>query len=65
RSRWPRLFPIRVIFGQPLKFCKNDRESLKAFYEDVSVSVMDHIAQLGGFPSPTRKAYETNSKSKL
>jgi 1-acyl-sn-glycerol-3-phosphate acyltransferase len=65
RARWPRLFPIRVIFGKPLKFCKDEGESVKKFYEDVSVSVMDHIAQLGGVPSPTRQAYETDSRSKL
>ncbi|MDT3777591.1 lysophospholipid acyltransferase family protein [Nitrospira sp. MA-1] len=66
RARWPRLFPLRVSFGKPLKFCKkDDGESAKSFYEDVSVTVMDHIAQLGGVPSPTRQAYETDLRSKL
>ena len=55
RSRWPRLYPIRVILGKPLKFSKVDNEdSLKTFYEKVSISVMDHIARLGGVTAPTQ-----------
>lgn len=65
QARWPRLFPLRVVFGKPLKFCKDEGKSVKSFYEDVSLTVMDHIAQLGGVPSPTRQAYETDRRSKL
>jgi 1-acyl-sn-glycerol-3-phosphate acyltransferase len=65
QARWPRLFPLKVSFGEPLKFCKDEGESFKAFYENVSITIMDHIARLGGVPSPTRKAYEKDSRSKL
>jgi len=64
RARWPRPHPIRVTFGQPLKFYKDEGSSFKAFYEKVSVSVMDHIAQLGGVSSPARESNnETNSSA--
>ena len=56
RARWPRPYPIRVTFGQPLNFYKDEGSSFKAFYEKVSVSVMDHIAQLGGVSSPTKES---------
>jgi 1-acyl-sn-glycerol-3-phosphate acyltransferase len=61
RSRWPRPYPIRVTFGKPLKFGKDENSSFKVFYEKVSVSVMDHIAQLGGVSSPTKEPHETDS----
>jgi 1-acyl-sn-glycerol-3-phosphate acyltransferase len=60
-ARWPRLLPIRVTLGKPLKFRKEAGGSFKAFYEEVSVSVMEHIAQLGGVSSPTQGSYETGS----
>ncbi|MDH4193527.1 MAG: 1-acyl-sn-glycerol-3-phosphate acyltransferase [Nitrospirota bacterium] len=64
RARWPRPYPIRVTFGQPLKFCKDEDSSFKAFYEKVSVSVMDQIAQLGGVSSPTKEpSNETDSRA--
>ncbi len=60
RSQWPRLFPIRVTFGKPLNFCRDEGDSSKAFYEKVSLAVMDHIAQLGGVPSPNHASPETD-----
>ncbi|MCA9420599.1 MAG: 1-acyl-sn-glycerol-3-phosphate acyltransferase, partial [Nitrospira sp.] len=35
QGRWPRLFPLRISFGKPLKFCKDEGKSVKSFYEDV------------------------------
>ena len=35
---------IEVVFGKPLKFCKDEGKVSKSFYEDVSITVMDHIA---------------------
>lgn len=61
RSRWPRFYPVRVIFGKPLKFCKNEENNLKAFYEKISGCVMDHIARLGGVPAPTEESHEPGS----
>jgi 1-acyl-sn-glycerol-3-phosphate acyltransferase len=60
-SRWPRLYPVRIIFGQPLSFCKDEGSSFKTFYDKVSVSVMDHIAYLGGVSPPAQKQYEPHS----
>jgi 1-acyl-sn-glycerol-3-phosphate acyltransferase len=62
RARWPRPYPIKVTFGKPLKFRKDEGSSWKAFYEKVSVSVMDHIARLGEVSSPTQGTYETGSR---
>jgi 1-acyl-sn-glycerol-3-phosphate acyltransferase len=59
RSQWPRLFPIQVTFGKPLNFRRDEGDSSKAFYEKVSVAVMNHIAQLGGVPSPPHASHET------
>jgi len=61
RARWPRFFPIKVTLGKPLQFRKDAGGSVKAFYEKVSVSVMDHIAQVGGVSSPRQGPYETGS----
>ncbi|MEJ2230941.1 MAG: (d)CMP kinase [Nitrospirales bacterium] len=61
RARWPRFFPIKVTLGKPLQFRKDAGGSVKTFYEKVSLSVMDHIAQLGGVSSPRQGSYETGS----
>ena len=63
RSQWPRLFPIRVTFGKPLSFRKDEGDSSKAFYEKVSVTVMDHIARLGGVSSPSPGSNKTTAVS--
>jgi len=63
RARWPRLYPIRVTFGKPLKFSKDEASSSKVFYEKVSMSVMDHIAELGGVSAPTKEPHETDSSA--
>lgn len=55
RSRWPKVHPIKIILGKPLKFNKDEGVSSKAFYEKVSVSVMNHIARLGGISPPNQK----------
>lgn len=46
-AKWPRLVPVAVIFGKPLNFSnvQNERRP-KEFYELVSQSVMEQIAQL-------------------
>lgn len=61
RARWPRFFPIKITLGKPLQFRKDAGGSVKTFYEKVSLSVMDHIAQLGGVSSPRQGSYETGS----
>lgn len=52
-AQWPKFYPVGVTFGKPLDFQKDDEGTVKAFYERVSLSVMESIAQLGGVSSPT------------
>lgn len=61
-ARWPRPYPVRIIFGKPLSFCKDEGSSFKTFYEKVSVSVMEQIAHLGEVPSPVQGPYEPGSR---
>ena len=52
RAKWPRLFPVSVFFGKSIDFPRNDMISRKQQYEQISRSVMDHVAQVGGISSP-------------
>lgn len=57
-ARWPRLRQVTVRFGEPLVFetadAKEKAES-KRFYEQVSRTVIEHIAALGQVPAPKGK----------
>lgn len=57
-ARWPRFHPVTVRFGAPLSFetgGRKDKVESKRFYEEVSRSVIEHIAALGDVPAPKGK----------
>jgi len=54
KAKWPRLFPVAVSFGKPLCFSNKECINKKQEYEHIGRTVMDHIAKLGGIPSPNR-----------
>lgn len=54
KAKWPRLFPVTVSFGKPLCFSRKECIHKKQEYEHIGRTVMDHIAKLGGIPSPHR-----------
>ena len=61
-AMWPRFVPVSVTFGKPLsfpKFQKNGRA--KEFYEQVGLSVMEHIAELSVTKEGHRKPFEGSS----
>ena len=52
-ARWLSLHPIRVTFGAPIDFTEaSQRLSGKEFYQHVSRTVMDRIAELGQVAPP-------------
>jgi 1-acyl-sn-glycerol-3-phosphate acyltransferase len=55
-ARRPRFYPVILRIGEPMLFATPDtKEGLKTFYEEVSRTVMDRIATLGGVASPTHR----------
>ncbi len=51
--KWIRRHPIRVTFGAPIDFSKElERGRGKMFYQVVSRTVMERIAELGHVPRP-------------
>lgn len=57
-ARWPRLRRVTVRFGAPLTFettGHKERAESKRFYEQVSRTVIEHIAVLGEVPAPKGK----------
>ncbi len=57
-ARWPRWRQVTVRIGDPLRFEtgeRKDRVETKRFYEQVSRTVIEHIAALGEVPSPIEK----------
>jgi len=54
-ARWPRLRQITVRFGDPIQFetgKQKERAETKQFYQQVSRTVIEHIAALGQVPVP-------------
>ena len=54
-ARWPRFRRVTVRFGAPLDFeteGRKDKAESKQFYEQVSRTVIEHIAALGRRPAP-------------
>ena len=61
-ARWPRWHRVRVRFGSPLHFewrQTQDKGDAKRFYQQVSRTVIEHIAALGKVPVPKGKDDET------
>lgn len=55
-ARWPRLRKVTVRFGVPIQFevgKQKERAETKQFYQQVSRTVIEHIAALGQVPVPT------------
>jgi 1-acyl-sn-glycerol-3-phosphate acyltransferase len=58
-ARWPRLRQVTVRFGAPIQFetgKQKERAETKQFYQEVSRTVIEHIAALGQVPVPKGKA---------
>lgn len=57
-GRWPRFHRVTVRFGAPLRFERadpHDKGEAKRFYQQVSRTVIEHIAALGNVPAPKGK----------
>ena len=57
-ARWPRLRQVTVRFGDPIRFetgPPKERAETKLFYQQVSRTVIEHIAALGQVPVPKGK----------
>ena len=57
-ARWPRLRQVTVRFGAPIQFetgNQKERAETKQFYQQVSRTVIEHIAALGQVPVPKGK----------
>lgn len=55
KARWPRLHQVTVRFGAPILFetgKQTERAETKQFYQQVSRTVIEHIAALGQVPIP-------------
>jgi 1-acyl-sn-glycerol-3-phosphate acyltransferase len=54
-AHWPRLRQVTVRFGSPIQFetgIQKERAETKQFYQQVSRTVIEHIAALGQVPVP-------------
>ncbi len=52
-ASWIRCHPVRVLFGKPIDFSADARRFQgKEFYQHVSRTVMERIAELGQVPPP-------------
>ena len=57
-ARWPRLRQVTVRFGDPIRFetgKHKEKAETKQFYQQVSRTVIEHIAALGQVPVPRGK----------
>jgi 1-acyl-sn-glycerol-3-phosphate acyltransferase len=56
-TMWPRFRPVTVFYGEALAFPRNEEgRDVKQYYQEVSRTVMDRIASLGGVESPTQQS---------
>ena len=54
---WPRFRPVTVFYGEALAFPRNEKGGdVKQYYQEVSRTVMDRIASLGGVESPIKQS---------
>jgi len=55
-AKRPKCHPVTVYFGEPLQFAQPaGNGETKQFYQDVSRTVMERIAALGGVEAPTQR----------
>lgn len=56
RAKWPRFRAVTVIYGDPIRFAPaREHGEGKRFYQQVSQTVMDRIAALGGVERPSHR----------
>ncbi len=56
-TMWPRFRPVTVFYGEALAFPRNEKGGdVKQYYQEVSRTVMDRIASLGGVESPIKQS---------
>ena len=56
-AMWPRFSPVTVSYGEALMFPPNkEGGDTKQYYQEVSRTVMDRIASLGGVESPDQQS---------
>jgi 1-acyl-sn-glycerol-3-phosphate acyltransferase len=56
-TMWPHFRPVTVLIGDSLTFTlSGENGEAKQFYQEVSRTVMDRIASLGGVESPTQQS---------
>jgi 1-acyl-sn-glycerol-3-phosphate acyltransferase len=54
---WPRFHPVTVLYGEALTFPQSgENGETKQFYQEVSRTVMDRIASLGGVEASTQQS---------
>jgi 1-acyl-sn-glycerol-3-phosphate acyltransferase len=59
-AAWIRPHPVRVIFGKPIDFSADaQRYQGKDFYQHVSRTVMEKIAELGQVPPPVNRSSQS------
>jgi 1-acyl-sn-glycerol-3-phosphate acyltransferase len=66
-TRWPRRRQVTVRFGAPITFetgPRKQRVETRRFYEQVSRTVIEHIAVLGEVPPPTGMDDQAQDASK-
>lgn len=63
-ARWPRLRPIRVRIGEPIDFSSDAAQYAgKPFFQHVSRTVMERIAELGAVAPPPRSGGSERAKT--
>jgi len=63
-TMWPRFSPVTVFYGEALTFSRNGESvESKQFYQEVSRTVMDRIASLGGVEPPAQPSYAGTRKA--
>jgi len=56
-AMWPRFRPVTVFYGDSITFPRiEEKEEAKQFYQEVSRTVMDRIASLGGVEASTQQS---------
>ncbi|MEO5954454.1 MAG: lysophospholipid acyltransferase family protein [Nitrospiraceae bacterium] len=56
-TMWPRFRPVTVSYGAPITFSRNgENGETKQFYQEVTRTVMEHIASLGDVESPVQQS---------
>ena len=52
KAKCPKVFPVSVSFGPLVNYSPDENQRAKAYYENVSASVMEHVSRVGGVAPP-------------